>query len=280
MSHNMSHKKTGAASVWLSYHVFLPGDVDIFLTQYLRPLINAQLRQHTIRRFFFIRYGEGGPHLRIRYFPAPGIQAECVRSGLSETVSRFTEKVHPDDPHCRIEQRAYDRTDHYFGETLQSVYAELLNECTSKLALLLLATPFQTRQTRVCLTGCFIWLFGERMARAAGDCVKLWAESEDFAIRALAQEGLQLTPLTPPEDMTLRKNLCRIMLRLAVEARHRSSTRKFVHLLRRARSLPNGGSFVGIHALHLFSNKMGLTLAEEGYIYHALGGLAITGRDI
>ncbi|MGW7259938.1 lantibiotic dehydratase C-terminal domain-containing protein [Streptomyces sp. NPDC054834] len=63
---------------WLSWHIHLAADAsgaDLLTGLVAGPLaglVAEQLRAGRIRRWFFIRYWEGGPHLRLRILPAPG----------------------------------------------------------------------------------------------------------------------------------------------------------------------------------------------------------------
>ncbi|WFB05871.1 thiopeptide-type bacteriocin biosynthesis protein [Streptomyces sp. LX-29] len=54
---------------WHSYHLFLHSsteDTDRFLTEDVAPLLDGLVASGDATRWFFIRYGEDGPHLRIR----------------------------------------------------------------------------------------------------------------------------------------------------------------------------------------------------------------------
>ncbi|MBP3038192.1 thiopeptide-type bacteriocin biosynthesis protein [Bacillaceae bacterium Marseille-Q3522] len=52
---------------WNSYHIFIHDMTyhDLFLTEYLYPFI--QENEETISQYFFIRYWQGGPHIRFRF---------------------------------------------------------------------------------------------------------------------------------------------------------------------------------------------------------------------
>ncbi|MFI9307430.1 thiopeptide-type bacteriocin biosynthesis protein [Streptomyces triculaminicus] len=54
---------------WYSFHLFLHSgaeDTDGFLTEDVAPLLDGLVASGEAARWFFIRYGEDGPHLRIR----------------------------------------------------------------------------------------------------------------------------------------------------------------------------------------------------------------------
>jgi hypothetical protein len=66
---------------WASVHAFYHGDLDMLLLDGVRPLV-AELRERAlIDGFFFLRYWDGGPHLRIR-LSAPADEPEVHRLAL------------------------------------------------------------------------------------------------------------------------------------------------------------------------------------------------------
>src|SRR5215218_10501986 len=113
------------AATWLSFHVFLPGPFDSFLVDHLAPALQDDLKSGTIKRFFFIRYSEGGNHIRLRLMS--GAQSGNLEQWLNRLVENFAAATSSGLESCRVEQHRYDRSDLYFGETVFSVYAELLN---------------------------------------------------------------------------------------------------------------------------------------------------------
>ncbi|MGW2581004.1 thiopeptide-type bacteriocin biosynthesis protein [Streptomyces virginiae] len=60
---------TAAAGIWQSHHLFLHStteDTDRFLTRDAAPLLDRLVTTGEATDWFFIRYGQDGPHLRIR----------------------------------------------------------------------------------------------------------------------------------------------------------------------------------------------------------------------
>ncbi|MFC9294226.1 thiopeptide-type bacteriocin biosynthesis protein [Streptomyces sp. NPDC057011] len=65
----MSEGPAAAAPGWLGLHCFLstsPEDTDAFLVEEVAPLLDGLVAGRPGAAWFFIRYSEGGPHLRIR----------------------------------------------------------------------------------------------------------------------------------------------------------------------------------------------------------------------
>jgi len=52
---------------WFSYHVFTESDRNWVLTHLVQELVRQLTEQKLIDRFFFMRYNEGGKHLRLRF---------------------------------------------------------------------------------------------------------------------------------------------------------------------------------------------------------------------
>ncbi|MBW5486819.1 thiopeptide-type bacteriocin biosynthesis protein [Streptomyces bambusae] len=93
-----------APAGWLSWHVHVPADAEG--TDRLTPLVREQLpallaplrAAGLLRRWFFIRYWEGGPHLRIRLLPRPGA-GPAGTPGVLDTAVRQAFADVPRDGH-------------------------------------------------------------------------------------------------------------------------------------------------------------------------------------
>ena len=52
---------------WVSFHLFTAEPLDRFLNDAVAPFVAAVLAERLASAFFFIRYWEGGPHIRLRF---------------------------------------------------------------------------------------------------------------------------------------------------------------------------------------------------------------------
>ncbi len=80
------------ASTWLSLHCFLrsaPEDVDAFLTESVAPLLDGLVADGEATGWFYIRYDEGGHHLRIRVRGVPKARAASLPAGLARSAGRL-----------------------------------------------------------------------------------------------------------------------------------------------------------------------------------------------
>ncbi len=51
---------------WISLHIYFKGDINVFLRQILFPLAKLLKKEKILDQYFFIRYFEGGQHIRFR----------------------------------------------------------------------------------------------------------------------------------------------------------------------------------------------------------------------
>jgi thiopeptide-type bacteriocin biosynthesis protein len=77
-----------AAAAWISVHAFYHGDLDRLLLDVVKPLTGD---------FFFLRYWDGGPHVRLRIRPAGGADPDDVsRLVLDRFLEFFRRHPSPD----------------------------------------------------------------------------------------------------------------------------------------------------------------------------------------
>jgi len=71
-------------SGWLNYHLYYHQDRGSTIDGFVRPMVAALLSADWIDRFFFVRYGLGGPHIRLRLHPRPGASALVTEAAESQ----------------------------------------------------------------------------------------------------------------------------------------------------------------------------------------------------
>lgn len=77
---------------WVSAHVFYQGDVNRLLTETVRPLIGGFKRDGLVRCFFFIRYWEAGPHLRIRLLPEASTNVGELKGVIAQRLQAYLDQ--------------------------------------------------------------------------------------------------------------------------------------------------------------------------------------------
>ncbi|MEU6997260.1 lantibiotic dehydratase C-terminal domain-containing protein [Nonomuraea sp. NPDC046570] len=78
---------------WVSVHAFHQEDQDALLAEGIAPAVAGLRRDDLARGWFFLRYWEGGPHVRVRVAAAPG-HAAAVEATLLDRVGRYL-RAHP-----------------------------------------------------------------------------------------------------------------------------------------------------------------------------------------
>jgi hypothetical protein len=69
--------KDGPYDDWIGFHLFYQGSRDRLLVNLVTPLICRLWSCGAIKRFFFMRYSLGGPHIRLRLHCAPDRRHEA-----------------------------------------------------------------------------------------------------------------------------------------------------------------------------------------------------------
>ena len=73
---------------WLSFHLYYYETLLRPILGFVRPAVVELLQSEAIDRFFFIRYGLGGPHVRLRLQPSPGKREE-VEARVQKLATEF-----------------------------------------------------------------------------------------------------------------------------------------------------------------------------------------------
>lgn len=253
---------------WASFHVFVPDDWDGLLCECVGPFAREAQTGGLVQRWFFIRYGEPDLHVRIR-FRTPDPLLGDLGHAFIKTVDAFAHARWGSAQCARVESHPYDREALYFGETMLSVYAELLNGATSTIALHILGGRSSGRASMFVATAAVLLSLVQAMAQDSDLTTGLLRESHDFAVAAVRERGLD-TPAVRPSPPNLLKAVRRVADRLQQPGPGRHMLHDAEHLLCRARRRGAAGALVATHALHLLCNKVGLTLIDEALLLRAL----------
>ncbi|HKY26941.1 MAG TPA: lantibiotic dehydratase C-terminal domain-containing protein [Pyrinomonadaceae bacterium] len=73
---------------WQSYHLFYHDNLDTPLLKCVEPLVRTLHQLGWLKKFFFVRYQLGGPHLRLRILPTPNCE-EQTREMIRREVEKF-----------------------------------------------------------------------------------------------------------------------------------------------------------------------------------------------
>lgn len=257
---------------WLAFRLECEPPCEVILTDLLAPWFKARQLDGTLHRWFFLWYAAGGFHLRVRMLPAHGQNPTHLAANFQELAV--------ESKAVRAYRQNYDRSTLAFGETRESVLAELLHSATSSLALELLPRHDvrQRRGLRWLLTAAAIAALTRRAmpASAVAGAMSAW---RDFVERALRRRDVEIrSRATDARDGVRLPILRAVVPRVDVAVASSRAGRATAALLRRARGRGPLGCFVATHGLHLFCNEMGVGLAEEHDIANSLCALWTSGQ--
>jgi thiopeptide-type bacteriocin biosynthesis protein len=274
----------GSAGDWVSAHVFHAGPLDGLLTGAVRPLVTELTDGGLVDGYFFLRYWEGGPHLRLRLRPSrwdarppvrvaltarcgrylaahpsarpvpePEYAAVAARIARHERRDTYTESLYPNDSVHFIGYRPeYDR--YGTGESLAAVERHFVE--SSRIALALVTTTGRTAR-RTAAFGALL------LARSVGP------------------PRPEVTTGSEERYAVQRDRL----LRLGSTLRHRTSAgsgslaawRRSLETLDRTLAGTDRHAAVIDTCAHLFCNRLGVALPEETHLRYLV---ARTGADL
>jgi thiopeptide-type bacteriocin biosynthesis protein len=122
-------KSIETSVTWIAAHLFYNGDFNVFLIKAVKPFIEKMLLKYEIENYFFIRYWENGPHIRLRFKGKSEILEQSIKPEISSFFSDYftknpsqrndqfliqDQKWHPNNSILFIEYEP--ETDRYGGE--------------------------------------------------------------------------------------------------------------------------------------------------------------------
>lgn len=86
-------------TAWLAAHLYYAEPWETFLIRAVRPFVARALAQPGVRQYFFIRYWERGPHVRLRFGGDAAVLEERIKPALLAHFGRYFEQF----PSRRVE---------------------------------------------------------------------------------------------------------------------------------------------------------------------------------
>ncbi|WP_376796036.1 thiopeptide-type bacteriocin biosynthesis protein [Thermogemmatispora sp.] len=74
---------------WISAHFFYHGDLGALLVECVQPLLARLEEKALIDAYFFVRYWQGGPHLRLRLLPRAAEDAAQIRDEVRRAATQY-----------------------------------------------------------------------------------------------------------------------------------------------------------------------------------------------
>ena len=127
---------------WASFHLFHAESLDQFLNEAVRPFVEAVLAERLATSFFFIRYWEGGSHIRLRFrTSAPKRLVRRTRAHFEQyfeahpSVRRFDPQGPVSFPNDSVQEQPYEPELARYGGEKGIVVSERQFEASSRAVL-------------------------------------------------------------------------------------------------------------------------------------------------
>ncbi len=301
----------GSGSAWQSVHIVYYDSQDRLLVRIVGPVCAELARRGDIRQFFFIRYLDGGPHVRLRVMPAADRGGAPVLKALAELLrlevrrepslatdaelldrhggevrasSRFGPLRPNNTVHC---ERYMPELDRYGGEAGLAIVEPLFCE-SSRIALHLLEDGEMSDAERLnsglrlLVEGASTFIedlsmarrfFGSYAASALGSIGLTMADQQRLQATFLQRCASSL----PRMADVLQRAFSLAMTRRAASdwARPMQKAVTDLHAAGVGDSVGQPKvSMVASSCMHMMSNRMGLTPLQEAYLATALARAA------
>jgi hypothetical protein len=221
---------------WQSWHLH-HDDPARLLDEVVLPCVDSWRQRNLVKGWFFLFYDEGGPQIRLRIRTTT-----CAKAVMS---AELRARMGSESPAAVLNESAYDRAEHYFGEEWISVRAESLNIATTQLALELRPICKGSLPAAMVLASACLRM----ILRDAPEIAPVY---EDFLYQLVGPAGAGPSKVLTDRIQTTSRNLQSCGILNPTLKRLRSYARK-----------SDRDTFMCAHAVHLLMNKMGLNLFEE-----------------
>ncbi len=224
---------------------------------------------------FFIRYGRGEDlHIRLRLLLHRSAllenYVEAIRT-LAYSACAVADAP-PDEPHPMIWMEPYDRTAEYFGESLASIYSELLNEQTSYISLRLLRATYGRPVALQCSIAYLLF----HLISCVGCDEKMCIERSIALARRIIVKETQKQP--EQNDNVVAAVAAAVNRNRAIFAAGFEFDLGLHHLSRLLSRAMGTVPHVVTHSLHLLCNKSGLSMWSEYQVLISVRSLLVEGK--
>jgi thiopeptide-type bacteriocin biosynthesis protein len=115
------------AKNWISLHIFYVGNPEPLLLDAIEPLVKDLRERNVIQGYFFIRYWQEGPHIRLRLLPTEGVAEEDVKGIAEEALVAYL-KRYPSLYTLDNEERVPTHKEMFLAEYSLEKWQELYGE--------------------------------------------------------------------------------------------------------------------------------------------------------
>jgi hypothetical protein len=281
-----------APSAWVSAHLFCHTDLDALLMHAVRPAVTELAESKAIGGFFFLRYWDGGPHIRLRLSVADPAAIGLIRTTIDQKCGSYLREHRAVEPIgqvryartaselARLEGVTRYRRDPYPDGTLRffryhreysrygdeavmaAVEQHLMAASIIALSLVCATTRAQRRAAAFCMT-----LLAALSRDARRQVGMPWPEPADWSRQYEEQRG----------RLRILANHCRTLAGSgadpaasasgALPAWYRTLRSLGEELaLLRPRHTAAPSSLILSHCTHLMCNRLGIALGDEAFV--------------
>lgn len=79
-------------NTWIALHIFYASNQNPLLLEAVEPLVQDLRERGLIQRFFFIKYWQEGPHVRLRLLPAEGADEDEIKLRAETAISAYLKR--------------------------------------------------------------------------------------------------------------------------------------------------------------------------------------------
>jgi thiopeptide-type bacteriocin biosynthesis protein len=98
---------------WISLYIYYHQDPTQLLINCLQPLVNDLQRSKLIKHHFFVRYWEGGPHVRFRVLPLPNVEQGELKNAIVGSLKSY---LNENPSRAELDLDRYAKTSAYLSQ--------------------------------------------------------------------------------------------------------------------------------------------------------------------
>lgn len=106
---------------WNSVHIRCDGDLDSLMQEVILPCLSAAQERSQDYQWFFLRYWEHGPHIRLRFRTGTPAESTTIRAELADRMNDWLPRS---ETTYHLDQSAYEVLHRAFSEREKTVDSE------------------------------------------------------------------------------------------------------------------------------------------------------------
>jgi hypothetical protein len=287
---------------WISVHVHHHGDLDAILTRHVAPITRSLIDSERALSYFFIRYWNGGPHLRLRILPNTREDERALAEEVAETITEQIgwhpapngareaylaqaallrqrsgpstgelEAVEPFHSDSSVEQRDYEFEAYRFGGWAARGGAEALFFESSEIARAIVGHTLGDLNQRLGWAILLMAVVPFSLGLAQREAVEAYDRYAETARHLFPDHASSFPTSLGFPAYEQRADQVQDAIATAVDAKDgRTAVGRWRAALQGCVANLNDPLAVAMSHLHMMNNRLGVPMAEELYLAHLL----------